>query len=212
MAKPTFPIPAAPGFTPPPVAAKKSKRTAAFKPKAPPKPPKPPKVKAPPKPRKPRKPKKPKKKAEPKKKAPETAFLTATVFPSNGVWTLPGQPGRIKLRSAVIQGYEPVNGTYGRGFALRILSGGSPFMASYAEVGGASLDLGVVVEVSFGSSLPSVFLDILTAPNAPQIFTQGGLPSEGVEVTENGGVELTCINYQASDVTPPCVFGYTYTL
>jgi hypothetical protein len=197
--------------TPPPVAAKKSKRTAAFKPKAPPKPPKPPKVKAPPKPRKPRKPRKPKKKAEPKKKAPETAFLTATVFPSAGVWTLPGQPGRMRLKSAVIQGFEKTNASsFDRGFALRILSGGSPFFSSFAN--GGSIGTNVPTEVSFGGGLSQASTVVNTGVATSTVYTQSGLPTDGVEVTENGGVQITCLNYAASDVTPPCVFGYTYTL
>jgi hypothetical protein len=205
MVKPTSPIPAAPGFTPPPVAAKKSKRTAAFKPKAPPKPPK---VKAPPKPkkpRKPRKPRKPKKKAEPKKKAPETAFLTATVFPSAGVWTLPGQPGRMRLKSAVIQGVVLGSGAPPRAFALRLLSGGTPFFASYASadsVGNAD-----TVEVSFGGGLSQGILHL-----GDLHFSQSGLPTDGVEITENGGVQIQMIGYQASDITPAAVFSYTYTL
>ena len=193
MAKPTFPIPQAPGFTPPPLAAKKSKRTAAFKPKAPPKP------------KKPRKPKKPKKKAEPKKKAAETVFLTTTVFPSAGVWTLPGQPGRMRLKSAVIQGVVLGIGAPPRAFALRLFSGGTPFFASFASadsVGNAD-----TVEVSFGGGLTQGILHL-----GDHHYTQSGLPSDGIEITENGGVQLQMIGYQPVDTTPAAVFSYTYTL
>ena len=208
MVKPSFPIPQAPGFTPKPVAAKKSGRTAAFKPKAPPKPKAAKKAK---KAKKPRKAKKPKKKVEPKKAAAETVFLTATVFPSGGVWTLPGQPGKMRLKSAVIQGFEKTNASsFDRGFALRILSGGSAFFSSFAS--GASIGTNVPTEISFGGGLTHASMVVNTGIATSTVYTQSGLPTDGLEVTENGGVQITCLNYAASDITPACVFGYTYTL
>jgi len=117
----------------------------------------------------------------------------------------------MRLKSAVIQGFEKTNAsTFERGFALRILSGGSAFFSSFADL--SSSGANVPTEISFGGGLFQASIIVNTGVATSTVYTQGGLPTDGVEVTENGGVQITCLNYNASDVTPPCVFGYTYTL
>lgn len=153
-------------------------------------------------------PPKPRRKTKAKDQPPEpgeTVFLTASVYPSGGIWTLPGQPGKMRLKSAVIQGVVLGSGAPPRAFALRLFSGGTPFFSSFASadaVGNAD-----TVEVSFGGGLTQGILHL-----GDQHYTQSGLPTDGIEITENGGVQIQMIGYQSSDTTPNAVFSYLYTL
>ena len=111
----------------------------------------------------------------------------------------------MRLKSAVIKTVVLSSGAPPRAFALRMLSGGVPFYASYASA--ATVGNGDSVEVSFGGGLSQGILHL-----GDLHFSQSGLPTDGIEITENGGVQIEMIGYQPGDTTPAAVFSYTYTL